>query len=43
MSKTGQKRIAFTKDFSELLDLPLKTKLFVEYDTKTKIITIKQL
>ena len=43
LSKTGQKRITLPRDFSEQLDLPLKTKLFVEYDTKTKVITIKQL
>lgn len=43
LSKTGQKRITLPRDFSEQLDLPLKTKLFVEYDIKTKVITIKQL
>lgn len=43
LSKTGQKRITFTADFSDKLDLPLKTKHFVEYDTETKIITIKPL
>lgn len=43
LSKTGQKRITVPRDFSEQLDLPMKTKLIVEYDTETKTITIKQL
>jgi hypothetical protein len=43
LSKTGQKRITFPRGFSDKLDLPLKTKLFVEYDTETKILTVKDL
>jgi len=40
---TGHKRISFDSEFSEELDLPLKTKLLVEYDTDLKIITIQML
>ena len=43
LSKTGQKKISFTADFSKVFDLPLKTKHHVEYDTETKILTIKPL
>lgn len=42
-STTGQKRISLQRGFSEKLDLPLKTKFIVEYDTVEQIITIKRL
>ena len=39
-SPTGQKRISLSGDFSEKMDLPLKTKLIIEYDDVRKILTV---
>jgi len=40
---TGHKRISFDKSFSVDLNLPEKTKLYVEYDDIKKELTIKEL
>lgn len=42
-SPTGQKRISLSGSFSEKMDLPLKTKLIIEYDDVEKILIIKRL
>lgn len=42
-SPTGQKRISLSSDFSDKMDLPLKTKLIIEYDNVEKILIIKRL
>lgn len=39
-SPTRQKRISLSGDFSEKMDLPLKTKLIIEYDDVQKILTV---
>jgi len=40
---TGHKRISFDMELSGEIELPLKTKMLVEYDTELKTITIKEL
>lgn len=42
-SPTGQKRITLSKDYSTMMDLPLKTKLLIEYNTEKRILTVREL
>lgn len=43
LSSTGQKRISLSGEFSKNVDLPLKTKLIIKYDTFEKILTVELL